>query len=114
MAQNYIISGEVIDYTVPSGGVTSGDIVVMTDNLVGIALATRAEDDVVSVMLEGVFDLSKDASVVTTGQKIYFDGSDVTTDSAGGSPWADYPLVGRATQAALTGAATVNVKLSLA
>lgn len=116
MAQNYIQPGDVIDYTVPAAGVTSGDVVVMEDNLVGIALGTGVEDDVVSVALEGVFDLAKASGAITAGAKIYYDADNenVTTDSAGGSPWGDFPLVGRATESVLTAATLVNVKLSLA
>lgn len=116
MAQNYIQPGDTIDYVVPAAGVTSGDVVVLEDDLIGIALATGVEDDVVSIMLEGVFDIAKASGAITAGAKVYYDADNenVGTASAGGSPWGDFPLVGRATESVLTGATEVNVKLSLA
>jgi predicted RecA/RadA family phage recombinase len=116
MAQNFIQDGKTIDYVVPAGGVTSGDIVVMEDNLVGVALVTGAEDDEVSVMLQGVFDLAKASGAISAGAKVYWDADNgnVTTTTSGGSPWANFPLVGRATESVLSGATLINVKLSLA
>lgn len=113
---NYVQEGKAINYTAPVGGVTSGDVVVMEDNLIGVAVSTGVEDDVVAVNIEGVYELAKATGAITIGAKVYWDADNenVTTTTAGGSPWADFPLVGRATESVLSGATTVNVKLSLA
>jgi predicted RecA/RadA family phage recombinase len=112
MAQTYIQPGETLDYTVPAGGVTSGDVVVLTD-LIGIALVTGVENDVVSVGVTGVYEMDKAANTVTIGQKLYYDedNEQLTTSSEGGSPWGDLVLAGYAAEAAASGVATVKCKL---
>lgn len=114
MAQSYVQPGEAIDYTVPSGGVTSGDIVIK-GSLAGVALKTGVENDVISLGIEGVYDLPKIAGVITQGDIVYYDSDNeaVTTESEGGSPWGAFSRVGIATETVVSGAATVNVKLNV-
>lgn len=113
MATNYVKKGESINYTVPSGGVTSNDIVLLTD-IVGVAASTGVENDVVPVYVSGVFEVAKNNSqAVTIGQKLYYDADneELTTSSEGGSPWGAFPLAGYASEAAGSSETVVEVKL---
>lgn len=113
MAQNYIQPGDTLNYTVPAAGVTSGDFVAMTD-LVGIALGTGVENDVVSVGVSGVYSVAKAVgNAVTIGQKLYLDedNDQLTTSAEGGSPWGALPLAGYAAAAAESADTLVEVKL---
>lgn len=114
MAQSYKQPGHTIDYTAPSGGVTSGDIVIK-GSIAGVALGTAAEGVVVSLGIEGVYALAKVTGAVTQGDIVYYDSDNaaVTTASEGGSPWGDFSRVGIAVASALSGDATVDVKLNM-
>jgi predicted RecA/RadA family phage recombinase len=109
MAQNYIESGEVKDFTL-SGSVTSGAIVEMGD-LVGVALASGVSGETVAVALEGVFELTKTTgagTAIAVGQKLYSNGAGaVTTDSNSGAN----KVIGHAWTAATTTATVVLVRL---
>ena len=90
---NFIEKGYVIEYTVPSGGVTSG-AAVLIGSMVGIAASTGEEDDVIAVNLQGVYEVPKASGAVTKGARLYYDESeeDFTTTAAGnvfaGFAWA--------------------------
>jgi predicted RecA/RadA family phage recombinase len=109
---NYVAEGEVFNYTVPSGGVTSGDLVLL-GALVGVAVNTGVEDDLIAVNVCGVYEVAKAAGAISQGAAVYFDedNAEVTTATSGGSPWASLVLAGYAYEAALSGDATVKVKL---
>tara|TARA_R110000851_G_scaffold191845_1_gene342405 strand:+ start:1515 stop:1838 length:324 start_codon:yes stop_codon:yes gene_type:complete len=98
MAQSYIQPGLVVDYTVPSGGVTSGQL-VLASTLVGVALGTAIEDAVVSLGIKGVFQVTKVAgNAWVFGQAIYHDGTSSATGTVGTNK-----LVGYAAKAAASG-----------
>lgn len=92
MAQNYIESGEILDFTA-TGAITSGSAVVI-GAMVGVAMGTAATGEVVAVRFKGVFDLPK-----TTGQahaigaKLYWDAATssltttVSTNTFAGYAW---------------------------
>jgi len=109
---NYVQEGVAINYTVPSGGVDSGDLVLI-ESIVGVSASTGVEDDVVAVRIEGVFQVPKVAGAISQGQAVYFLGGSVTTADEGGSPWGDLVKAGVAVETVLTGAATVAVKLNV-
>ena len=110
--KNYVKKGESINYTVPAGGVTSGDIVLMND-LVGVAASTGVENDVVPVAVCGVYSVAKAAEAMAVGEKLYFDedNDQLTVSSEGGSPWGSLVLAGYCSAAAALSDSTVDVKL---
>jgi predicted RecA/RadA family phage recombinase len=108
---NYVQEGVAIDYTVPAGGVTSGQLVLI-GSIVGVCASTGVEDDVIAARIEGVFEVPKVAGAVTQGQALYFLGGSVTTADEGGSPWGDLVKAGVAVTAQDSGDATVHLKLN--
>ena len=105
--KNFIQKGDTLTLTAPTGGVASGDG-VLVGSLFGIAAGDAAENDNVEVQTTGVFDLPKATGAVTQGAKIYWDNTNknVTTTATGNT------LIGAATVAAVSGDATVQVKLN--
>jgi predicted RecA/RadA family phage recombinase len=108
---NYIQEGKAINYTVPIGGVDSGDLVLI-ESIVGVCASTGVENDVVAVAIDGVYELPKVAGAISQGQAVYFLGGSVTTATAGGSPWGNLVKAGVAFETVLTGATVVAVKLN--
>lgn len=104
MSNTFVSSGDKINVTL-TGTVTHSTIHDFTD-FAGVYLNSGVSGDLVPVAVEGIFTLTKDSSTITAGQKLYSDGTDVTTTSSSNTP------IGFATEAAATGAATVKVKLS--
>ena len=102
---NYVQQGDIIDLVTPSGGYTSGQLVVAGE-LTGVAGKTTLEDELCPVSMSGVFVLPKLAGALAVGAKVYsdagaaVDGTDTDT------------FVGFVTVAALSGDATASVKLS--
>jgi predicted RecA/RadA family phage recombinase len=105
MAQNYIESGDVKDFTL-SGTVASGALVAIGD-MVGVALSAGVSGQTIGVRLSGVFEVAKAAGAITIGAKLYLaSGAVTTTDNSGANKF-----VGYAWTAAASGDATVQVKL---
>ena len=103
--KNQIANGKVIDYTVPSGGVSSGDVVVANE-LAGIAVTDGAENDVIGVDLCGVFSVPKGGAAFAQGEPVYWNSGTTqasTTDT--------FPLLGHAYTAAAGGDSEVSVRL---
>ena len=107
MAQNYIESGEVKDFTL-SGTVAAGALVAIGD-MVGVALGSGVSGQTIAVSLEGVYEVPKASGAITLGQKLYLDNGAVTTSDNSGAN----KLVGYAWTAAVSAATTVQVKLLL-
>jgi predicted RecA/RadA family phage recombinase len=108
---NYIQEGCSIDYTVLSGGVTSGDLVLI-EAMVGVCASTGVEDDVIAVAIDGVYEVPKVTGAISQGEVLYFLDGDVTTATAGGSPWGNLVRAGVAITTELSAAATVHLKLN--
>ncbi len=105
MAQNYIESGDVKDFTL-SGTVAAGALVAIGD-MVGVALGSGVSGQTIAVKLDGVFEVAKAAGAITIGAKLYLDnGAVTTTDNSGANKF-----VGYAWTAAVSAATTVQVKL---
>lgn len=105
--KNYVQEGESFQYTVPSGGVTGGSVVV-SGSLIGVAAVTGAEGDVVTVQRDGVYELAKAAVDIAQGDHLFFDTTNkVVTNVAA----AAHVYIGKAFEAAASGAATANVVL---
>lgn len=104
MASNFSQPGCVVTVAAPSGGVTSGSLVVV-GRIVGVAMTTAAEGDPVEVATEGVFTLAKGASVTSPGVPVYHSSGLVTPTASTNKE------VGLALQAKGIGEFTVDVVL---
>ena len=83
MATNFIQEGNVLTFTAPSGGVTSGQGVLIGDTF-GIVLADADEGDECEVGTVGVYTIDKATDAMIEGEKLWWDDSakNVTTTSA--------------------------------
>jgi predicted RecA/RadA family phage recombinase len=107
--KNFIQPGDSITVAAPSGGVTSGDLVVV-NSLIGVAAATAAAGEDVVLDTEGVFELPKaSADAIDVGDLLYSDDGELTKTPGTGS----LPLAGAATKAAGAGVLVVNCKLGV-
>lgn len=102
---NTVAKGEVIPYVVPSGGVLSGGLVLI-GSLVGVAVTTGVEDEVVSLRIKGVYEVPKITGAVTQGQALYHNGTASLTTVVGSNKLAGY-----AYEAALSAPLLVKVVL---
>ena len=85
--QNYVQKGQtltvVAPYNVASGG---GVLVAGTGYVFGIAVNTQNQNDSMEIVVEGVFDLAKDASTFANGDYVYWDNANkVATSTAAGN-----------------------------
>ena len=105
---NYKQPGDIIDFTAPAGGVTSGQALLF-GAIFGVASTTQAEGKRVAVQVEGVFTLPKaTGNGLTEGQKAYWDDTaKKITGTASGNT-----LVGHAVEAADTAATEAVVRLA--
>lgn len=105
--KNYIQNGDMITVTVPVGGVTSGQG-LLVGSLFGIVTATAAEGEAAEIATTGVFDLPKDAAtVIDAGDRVAWD--DTTKEIA--QPGVGLYPIGIAVTAAVNGTTTVRVRL---
>lgn len=112
MTTKQVQKGDVIDYTL-SGTVSSGAVVELSHTL-GVALESGVSGDVISVAIEGVFQLPKvSAAVFAVGEKLIWDTSSGAFDDSSATP-ATGDLTGAAV-AVVAGAnteTTCTVKLT--
>lgn len=88
--KNTVSLGNVLNYIVPSGGVTSGDL-VLAGSLVGVAAVDGVEDETVSVSIKGCYEVKKvTGNAWTQGQAIYHNGTDAATGTVGSNKLAGY------------------------
>ena len=104
--KNYVSEGTVVTVAAPSGGVVSGQGVVV-GSIFGVAVESAAATVDVAVQVEGVFDLAKDSSVFSQGSKVFATTSGIATLTT-----TQLGPIGYATIAALTGDATVRTRLA--
>jgi predicted RecA/RadA family phage recombinase len=105
--KNFIQRGDMITVTAPTGGVTSGQG-LLVGNLFGVAATTAAEGDSVEMATVGVYELPKLASaVIAAGARIAWDDTakQVVLPGTGMVP------IGIATVAAGNGVVTARVRL---
>lgn len=105
--QNYIQNGHVITVAGPTGGVTSGEGLIV-GNIFGVAAYAAAAGDPVELATTGVFQLPKaTAAVLTVGARVAWDNTakNINVPGAGRFP------VGIATEAAGNGTTSVAVRL---
>lgn len=103
--KNRVQKGECLDLAAPRT-LTSGQG-ALVGSLFGVATVDVASGVTASFETRGVYDLTKDTSTFSQGDKVYWDDSAhkcTSTDTSN-------KLIGVATQAQLTGDSTVRVKL---
>jgi predicted RecA/RadA family phage recombinase len=105
--KNYVQPGEVLEFTAPAGGVTSGQGYIIGDTFV-VATITAAAAAKFNGMIIGVFELAKTpADVIAEGVRIFWDN---TAKQATVTATANR-LIGHAAEA--RGATTTSVKVRL-
>ncbi len=105
--KNFIQRGDMITVTAPTGGVTSGQG-VLVGNLFGVAAKTAAEGESVEIATVGVYELPKLVSaVIAAGARVAWD--DTTKQVV--LPGTGMVPIGIATGAAGNGLTTVRVRL---
>lgn len=88
--KNYLCSGERINVTIPSGGLTGGDLYLLGSKVV-VVVDGGIETDVVSAATEGVFTVPKETGAITIGQKLYLKaGAKTVTTVATDNAFAGY------------------------
>lgn len=104
---NYQQKGDVLALTAPSGGVTSGTAVLISDLLV-MPMASAAVGETFSGVAVGIFEITKkSADVMAEGDKVFWDdGNDRLTVTSTGNI-----LVGVCTTAAGGGLVLVDCRL---
>ncbi len=105
--QNYIQNGHVITVAAPTGGIASGEGLIL-GNIFGVAAYSAAEGDPVELATTGVYKLPKaTAAVLTVGARVAWDNTakNINVPDTGRFP------VGIATEAAGNGITSVTVRL---
>jgi predicted RecA/RadA family phage recombinase len=105
--KNRIQNGKVLDYVNGTGtAILSGSLVIF-GVLFGIAVTDIAIGETGAVELQGVFELPKATGAITQGAKVYWDATagKITTTASTNT------AIGAASEAALSGDATVKVLL---
>lgn len=105
--KNYVQPGKVIDIVAPTGGVVSGQIVVI-GSLIGVSNLTAAEGEPSVIDTEGVFEVPKTSALaIAVGDKLYWDATNkVVNKTASGNT-----LVGIAVAASANPSPTAKLKL---
>lgn len=114
MAKNYVNEGNVIDYANGGTARSSGDVVVIGQQM-GVCLGDIAANAVGSVQISGVFTLAKvSAAVIAQGQSVIWDASASAFDDNAAIPAAgDVSGCCVAMEAAGNGVTTIDVKLNV-
>lgn len=105
--RTFVQRGDMITVTAPTGGVTSGQG-ILVGNLFGVAATTAVEGETVEIATVGVYELPKLVSaVIAAGARVAWDDTakQVVLPGTGMVP------IGVATLAAGNGVATVRVRL---
>lgn len=107
--KNFVSAGDFLPLAVPyAAGVTAGQGMLVGTFLFGVAQSDGAQNVVVTCAMEGVFDLTKEPSlVVAAGDKLWWDNTNrrVTKTNTSNVP------IGIATQAEISASTTVRTLL---
>lgn len=88
MPNNFVNDGNVVDYTNAGSALSSGDPVVIGQQI-GVALVDIANGATGSVAMKGVFNLPKvDAAVIAQGESVIWDSSAGEFDDNAATPAA--------------------------
>ena len=106
--KTFIQPGNIITITAPTGGVSSGDGVLI-GSLFGVATFDAAEGESLEIQVTGVMSLPKlSTDTVAVGDPLYWD----TTNGHLTVTATDNVLVGVAVSTAGSGATTVEIRLN--
>lgn len=109
MANNYILSGDVLDYTNGTAAAIASGAPVLMGKRLGVALADIAVGLTGSVRMRGVFTVAKlSTDNVAQGDLLYWD----ATNSRLTTTATDNTLAGYAAAAAGTSVTTVAISLN--
>jgi predicted RecA/RadA family phage recombinase len=107
MAKTFIQEGAVLTLTAPTGGVSSGDGVIV-GNLFAVATGDAAEAAEFEGALTGVWELPKAAGQILEGAKVWWNATNSEVANATGAGlWP----IGVAAAGAATDDTTVRVRL---
>jgi predicted RecA/RadA family phage recombinase len=106
--KNFVKEGNNIPFIAPSGGVTSGQGVLIGTHLFGVSTTTLAVGEEGEMRRTGVVELAKTSALaISIGDAVYWDGTNkVVNKTATGQK-----LVGVAVTAAANPSSTVFVQL---
>jgi len=102
--KNYVQPGHVVTVTAPTGGVKSGDA-ILVGSLFGVCAHDADEGASVELAVTGVFEMPSDGTAFAEGAKVYWN----NTTKQAVSTASGNTLIGHALAA---GAATVTVRLA--
>ena len=105
--KNFVMDGGTVTVLAPSGGLFSGQGVVI-GALFGVAAYDAIEAAEAEIKTTGVFTLPKSAGAITEGAIVFWDDTGKVIENASGLGF--YPI-GVAVAAALDADPTVNVRL---
>lgn len=109
MASNLVSDGHTIQVTTPTGGYTSGQLVELVD-MVGISFDAYAAGAAATLLVDGVFTLTKAAAAdsgFSQGDSVYLTSTGLVNATATGDQY-----VGKAWAAAATGATSVRCRIN--
>ena len=107
MAKNFIQPAKVVTVTAPTGGVLSGDGVLI-GTLFGIAQLNAAEGAEVEILTEGVVEIGKTSALaVSVGDRLFWDATNKVVNKTATAQ----VCVGVAVSAAANPSSTVQMKL---
>ena len=114
MATNYVNAGEVITYTNAGSAISSGDVVVIGQQI-GIALVDIANGASGSVAMKGRYTVPKvSAAVIAQGESVIYDVSESAFDDNAAAPaTGDVSGCCVAAEAAGNGATTIDIFLNV-
>jgi len=105
--KNYIQNGHIVRVTTPTGGIATGDAIIV-GSIFGIAAYASADGDPVELSTMGVFQLPKaSAAVLTVGTRVAWDNAAKNINVPGAGRYS----VGVATEVAGNGRTSVAVRL---
>lgn len=84
--QNFVQPGRTLTIAAPYNVTSGGGVLVSgTGYVFGIAVNTQNQNDSMEIVVEGVFDVAKDASTFANGDYVYWDNVNkvATSTSAG-------------------------------
>lgn len=105
--KNFIQDGNVVTVTAPTGGVKSGDGIVV-GALFGICATDAAQTEEVEIALTGVFEMKKASGQILEGGRVWFNATSGEIENASGAGL--FP-VGVAVRLAGSSDATARIRL---
>ena len=118
--QNYVQKGQTLTVVAPSNVTSGGGVLVSgTGYVFGIAVNTQNQAESMEILVEGVFDLAKDASTFASGDYVYWDNTNkVATSTATGNKKIGVAVLSQASGVNASGAGsgdtTVRMRLNSA